>query len=50
MKMNQAALLNREAWEKAGVALPKYDVDEMVKALCEFYSSSLLKKGSKVYF
>ena len=31
MKMNQAALANREAWEKAGVVLPKYDVAEMVK-------------------
>ena len=26
------------------------DVDSMIKALTEFYSSSLLKKGTKVYF
>ena len=26
------------------------DVDEMIKALTEFYSTSILKKGTKVYF
>ncbi len=31
MKMNQAALVSREAWEKVGVVLPKYDVADMVK-------------------
>ena len=31
MKMNQAALADREAWAKAGVALPAYDVPAMVR-------------------
>jgi len=31
MKMNQASLVNREAWEKVHVVLPKYDVPAMVK-------------------
>jgi len=29
--MNHAALANRGAWEKAGIALPRYDVADMVK-------------------
>jgi len=31
MKMNRSALLEREAWAKANVALPRYDVPAMVK-------------------
>ena len=31
MKMNRAALADRAAWEKAGVALPQYDVSAMVE-------------------
>ena len=30
MKMNQAALAQREAWEKVGVKLPEFDVPAMV--------------------
>ena len=29
--MNRAALANRGAWEKAGIALPRYDVADMVR-------------------
>ena len=38
------------AMHSANETAGAYDLDEMVKALTEFYSSSLLKKGSKVYF
>ena len=31
MKMNRAALADRAAWEKAGVALPQFDVGAMVE-------------------
>ena len=38
------------AMHSANETAGAYDVDEMIKALTEFYSSSLLKKGTKVYF
>ena len=38
------------AMHSANETAGAYDVDEMVKALTEFYSSSIVKKGSKVYF
>ncbi|MDO5378467.1 MAG: mannitol dehydrogenase family protein [Clostridia bacterium] len=31
MKMNRAALADKAAWEKAGVRLPQYDVEAMVR-------------------
>ena len=31
MKMNRAALVQKEAWQKAGVALPQYDVAAMAE-------------------
>lgn len=41
-----AQLAMHSANETAGA----FDLEDMVKALREFYSSSILKKGSKVYF
>ena len=38
------------AMHSANESAGAYDVDEMIKALTELYSSSLLKKGTKVYF
>ena len=32
MKMNRAALTNRQAWEKVNIALPQYDVQAMADA------------------
>ena len=38
------------AMHSANETAGAYDVEDMVKALSEFYSSSILKKGTKVYF
>ena len=38
------------AMHSANETAGAYDVESMVTALTEFYSSSLLKKGTKVYF
>ena len=38
------------AMHSANETAGAHDVDEMIKALTEFYSSYLLKKGTKVYF
>lgn len=38
------------AMHSANETAGAYDVDSMVKALTEFYNTSLIKKGTKVYF
>ena len=38
------------AMHSANESAGAYDVDEMIKALTEFYSSYIYKKGTKVYF